>query len=147
VELHDHRGGRLPALDLELHGRLLRLVQDLVAGGRIDGVHDLSDGGLGVALAEMAVRGNVGFAVEGVVDHAALFGEGPSRVLLSVPAAALAAVQTQVEEARIGWVRLGVAGGDRLVVDGLLDVSLADASAAWACALPQSLGDNATGPV
>jgi phosphoribosylformylglycinamidine synthase len=141
VELHGHRGGRLPALDLERHGRLLRLVQDLVARGQIDGIHDLSDGGLGVALAEMAVRGNVGFAVEGIADHAALFGEGPSRVLLSVPAPGLAEVQAQVAEAGLGWVRLGLAGGDRLVVDGLVDISLADATAAWKGALPQTLGE------
>jgi phosphoribosylformylglycinamidine synthase len=143
VELHGHKGGRLPDLDLERHGRLLLLVQDLVARGQIDGLHDVSEGGLGVALAEMAGHGDVGFRVEGVTGHAALFGEGPSRVVLSVPAPALEEVQAQVEAAGIGWVRLGVAGGDRLVVDGLLDVSLADATAAWNGALPQTLGDNA----
>jgi phosphoribosylformylglycinamidine synthase len=150
VELHDHKGGRLPDLDLELHGRLLRLVQELVAARQIDGLHDVSEGGLGVALAEMAGHGDVGFRVKGITGHAALFGEGPSRVVLSVPAPVLDQVQAQVEAAGIGWVGLGVAGGDRLVVAGLLDVSLADATAAWNGALPQTLGDNAiaagTGP-
>jgi hypothetical protein len=55
----------------------------------------------------------------------------------------LTEVHAQIEEAGIGWVPLGVAGGDRLMVDGLVDVSLADATAAWAGALPQTLGDNA----
>jgi phosphoribosylformylglycinamidine synthase len=143
VELHGHKGGCLPAVDLELHGRLLRLVQNLVARGQIDGIHDVSEGGLGVALAEMAGRGDVGFRVEGITGHSDLFGEGPSRVVLSVPAPVLEEVQAQTEAAGIGWVRLGVAGGDRLVVDGLMDLSLADATAAWNGALPQTLGDNA----
>ncbi len=141
VDRRGHRGGRLPALDYELHGRLLALVAGLVNGpvDLIDGVHDVSEGGLGVALAEMAVRSGVGFQVAGVVDHAALFGEGPSRVVLSVPAGALADVQARVEAAGVGWVLLGEAGGDRLVVKGLLDVPVAAAVAAWRDALPDAL--------
>ena len=148
VDRRGHRGGRLPALDFELHRRLLALVAGLVNGDGpaavIDGLHDVSEGGLGVALAEMAVRSGVGFRVTGVVDHAALFGEGPSRVVLSVPAGALGDVQARAEAAGIGWTLLGEAGGDRLVVEGLLDVPLAAAVAAWRDALPNALG---SGPV
>ncbi len=146
VDLHGHRGGRLPSLDLDLHGRLLALVSDLVGGAvsLVDGVHDVSDGGLGVALAEMAVRSEVGFRVDGIADHLALFGEGPSRVVVSVPAPALNEVQTRAAAASLGVVELGRAGGDRLVVDGLLEISLADARAAWLGALPEALGVVAT---
>jgi phosphoribosylformylglycinamidine synthase II len=141
VDLHDHRGGRLPELDLLLHRRLLTLVSDLVGSSPalIDGVHDVSDGGLGVALAEMAVRSQVGFRVEGIADHGALFGEGPSRVILSVPPAALSDVQARCEAAGLAWVPLGQAGGDRLVVAGLVDVTLADAVGWWRGALPRVL--------
>jgi phosphoribosylformylglycinamidine synthase len=147
VDLHGHRGGRLPALDLDRHGRLLTLVAELagdaVAGHDVrlvDGVHDVSDGGVGVALAEMAVHGEVGFQVGGIPDHHALFGEGPSRVVLSVPVASLAAVEARIAAFGIGWARLGRAGGDRLVIDGLLDLSLTDAGQAWRGALPRRLG-------
>jgi phosphoribosylformylglycinamidine synthase len=140
VEVHGHRRGRLPSLDLTLHLRLLRLVEDLVWSGLVDGVHDVSEGGLGVALAEMAVSSGVGFTVEGVVDHAGLFGEEPSRVVFSVPESARADAERQVRSAGLGWVRIGVAGGDRLVVAGLLDVALADAEAAWRGSLPSALG-------
>jgi phosphoribosylformylglycinamidine synthase len=140
VELHGHRGGRLPALDLALHARLLTLVAGLVNDNLVDGIHDLSEGGLGVALAEMAVHSQVGFQVEGIVDHAALFGEGPSRVLLSVPAPALGEVRTRVTAAGLGWALLGTGGGDRLAVDGLVDVALSEATAAWKGALPEALG-------
>jgi phosphoribosylformylglycinamidine synthase len=139
VELHGHRGGRLPDLDLDLHARLLAVVAALVNDDLVDGIHDLSEGGLGVALAEMAVRSQVGFQVDGIPDHAALFGEGPSLVLLSVPASALDEVRTRVTAAGLGWAPLGMGGGDRLAVDGLLDVLLAEATASWQGALPEAL--------
>jgi phosphoribosylformylglycinamidine synthase len=138
VDLHRHRGGRLPALDLDRHCRLLVLVAEL-AGGLADGVHDVSDGGLGVALAEMAIHGEVGFEVGGIPDHHALFGEGPSRVVVSVADASLAVVETRIAASGVGWTRLGRAGGDRLVIDGLVDLSLTDAGEVWRAALPQRL--------
>ena len=55
-----HLGGVLARLDLDLHARLLGLVAGLVNERLVDGVHDVSDGGLGVALAEMAVRSGTG---------------------------------------------------------------------------------------
>jgi phosphoribosylformylglycinamidine synthase len=139
VELRGHRGGRLPSLDLDLHGRLLALVRQLVTQAVVDGVHDVSDGGLGIALAEMAVRSQVGFRIEGVPDHLALFGEGPSRVVLSVPEPAFADVLARADAAGVGWQGLGMAGGDRLVVEGLVDIRMADATAAWQAALPDAL--------
>jgi phosphoribosylformylglycinamidine synthase len=153
VDLRGHRGGRLPALDLELHGRLLTLVRDLVAGpahepdaggadpgagALVDGVHDVSEGGLGVALAEMAVRSGVGFQVGQIPDHLGLFGEGPSRVVLSVAAPALAAVRARVDAAGVDCIELGSSGGDRLIIEGLVDLSLAEATVAWRDALPQA---------
>ncbi len=138
----DHRGGRLAPLDLELHGRLLALVAGLVNDGVVNGVHDLSDGGLGVGAAEMAVVSGVGFSMRpgAIGGHSALFGEGPSRVLLSVAPARLPEVIARTGAAGIPLGELGQAGGDRLVVPGLVDVSLADAIEAWRTALPRALG-------
>jgi len=137
-----HRGGALEAVDLEAHARLCDLVRGLVADGVVHGLHDVADGGLALALAEMAVRGGVGFRVKaGAVDgHEVLFGEGPSRVVVSVAAASVPEVHRRHIEADVPAALLGVAGGDRLVVDGLLDVALEDATAAWRDALPSMLG-------
>jgi phosphoribosylformylglycinamidine synthase len=144
VERHQHRGGRLPALDLTGHARLLELVAGLVRHpGLLDGVHDISDGGLGVALAEMAVRSQVGFQVAGIARHSELFGEGPSRVVACVPEAAVAEVTDRAEAAGVAWRRLGTAGGDRLVVAGLVDIGLGEATRAWQAALPEALGAEA----
>jgi phosphoribosylformylglycinamidine synthase subunit PurL len=128
--------GSLPPLDLELHARLLPLVAALVNQRLVDGVHDVSDGGLGVALAEMAVKSGTGCRAHGLVSYEELFGEGPSRVLLTVPAATTGLVTEMAQAAGIPVSALGTAGGDRLIVEGLVDVAVAEATTAWKGALP-----------
>jgi phosphoribosylformylglycinamidine synthase len=136
AERRGHLGGRLAALDLALHARLLALVAGLVGERLVDGVHDISDGGIGVALAEMMMKSGTGCRVGGIGDHAELFGEGPSRVLVSVPPARLATVWERSSAASVPATDLGVGGGDALVIDGLLELSLADALSSWHEALP-----------
>ena len=123
-------------LDLELHARLLHLVAALVNERLVDGIHDVSDGGLGVALAEMAVKSGTGCRVNGLAGYEELFGEGPSRVLLSVPPATIELVTGMAQAAGIPVIPLGTGGGDRLVVEGLIDIAVAEATAAWKAALP-----------
>ena len=108
----------------------------------LGGLHDVSDGGIGLALAEMAVASNVGFAVPAghLAGHSMLFGEGPSRVLLSVAPAQVALVLAAADADGVPISQLGVAGGSRLVVEGLVDVDLVEAVSAWRSALPRALG-------
>ena len=131
--------GLLAPLDLALHRRLLDLVAGLVDARLVEGAHDVSDGGLALALAEMAVKGGTGCRVSGVGSLEGLFGEGPSRVLLCVAPAHLAEVVARADAARVATRRLGTGGGDRLVVEGLLDLSMAELAAAWENALPTAL--------
>ena len=122
--------GGLPALDLELHARLLVLVAALVNEGVVVGVHDVADGGLGVALAEMAVRSGVGFEVKGVPGPAELFSEAPSRVVVVVQGDT-GAVETRAADADVAVTVLGRSGGTRIVVDGLVDLDVAGAADRW----------------
>jgi phosphoribosylformylglycinamidine synthase subunit PurL len=142
VELRSHRGGRLAELDLEVHARVVELTARLVSDpdGPVDGVHDVSDGGLGLALAEMAVASGTGFHVSGVDGHAELFGEGPSRVLMSVAADRVDEVTSLASAAGVPATILGTAGGGRLVVEGLIDVEVGAATLRWRSALPEALG-------
>ncbi len=64
--------------------------------------------------------------------------------MLSVPADLLQPVLNVCDEAGVPTARIGVAGGDRLTVKGLLDVSLAEATAAWRDRLPAALGAGTT---
>ncbi|MDQ3979249.1 MAG: AIR synthase related protein, partial [Actinomycetota bacterium] len=136
---HGHRSGRLARLDAARHLALCDLVRDLVVTDLLAGVHDVADGGLGLALAEMAVRSGIGFEVGGVAGHTELFSEGPSRVVVCVGPDQLAAVTSRAEAAHVPCSPLGVAGGDRLVVDGLVDVPLRQASAEWRDRLPSAM--------
>jgi phosphoribosylformylglycinamidine (FGAM) synthase-like enzyme len=129
-------GGAVPPLDLGLHARLLKLVALLVNERLVDGVHDVSDGGLAVALAEMAVKSRTGCRVNGISGFKELFGEGPSRVVLSVPPAHIGPVAAQAKAADVPIAPLGVAGGDHFMVEDLIDLSLAEAEEAWKTALP-----------
>ncbi|HUR22987.1 MAG TPA: phosphoribosylformylglycinamidine synthase subunit PurL [Acidimicrobiales bacterium] len=136
---HAHRGGELPTVDAGAHAALCQLVRELVDGELVDGVHDVSDGGLGLALAEMAVRSETGFDVEIESGHAGLFSEAPSRVIACVSPAALAEVTERAGAAGVAVRTLGTAGGDRLTIAGLVDIPVAGAVAAWQADLPSKL--------
>jgi len=139
-----HRGGTLPGIDYAHHANVAEVVRRLVTGGLLAGVHDVSGGGLGVALAEMAVRSGVGVQVARVADHAELFSESPSRVVCCVEQDRLRAVESVLDHAGVPYARIGVAAGDRISVKGLLDVSLAAVTAAWRDRLPRTLGTGTT---
>ena len=96
-----------------------------MAGGAgvVHGVHDVSDGGLLVTLAELALGGGVGAVVDGPVDHAALLSELPGRVVVATPEPQ--AVLDRAAAAGVPAEVLGRAGGDRLVVGDRCDVDLA----------------------
>jgi phosphoribosylformylglycinamidine synthase II len=135
-----HRDGAVPALDLAEHAATADLVRALVADGRLAGVHDTADG-IGLALAEMAVRSGRGFRVAVPdADHAWLFAESASRVVACATGDAVAEVLAAADAAGVPAVQLGSVEGDALVVEGLLDVPLGDAVAAWQGRLPQAFG-------
>ncbi len=136
---HGFRGGLLPPLDLTDQVDLVHLVTALVADDLLQGVHDVSEGGLAVALAEMAVRSAVGFRCAGVAGHTALFSEAPSRVVVCVAPDKAAEVTARADSAGVPLTELGEAGGDRLIVDGLVDVAVADAISAATNAIPRAL--------
>ena len=145
VKLRGHRNGTLPPLDLEGHARLVdllvRIVGSGLAGGEplIQGIHDVSAGGLGVSLAELAIRSGIGLEIGGIADHRALFSEAPSRVVVCTTS--VDEFCERASESGIGATVLGSAGGDRIVVDGLVDVRLADAISAWRFRLPELLDE------
>ncbi|MEM8903983.1 MAG: phosphoribosylformylglycinamidine synthase subunit PurL [Actinomycetota bacterium] len=122
----DH-GGRIPVADPDAPAHYRRLHQ-AIARGLVDACHDLSEGGIATAAAEMAVGGDVGIEVD-VADHgdavAALFGEACGRLLLAVRPEQAEDLSAALPEARL----VGRTTDDRRValsVDGhqLVDLSL-----------------------
>ncbi len=142
AQQHGLDGGAPPTPDLAAAASLHDLVRAVVAARVVTGVHDCADGGLAVALAEMAIRGECGFEVElpgEIAPAAAAFAETPSRAVLAVDPEHVDAVVAQATDAGVPVVVLGVAAGDRLVARGAFDVSLADATTAWRDAIPELL--------
>ncbi len=154
---------RAPAIDLPAHRALLDLVIEAAAAGLLRSAQDVSGGGLAVAVAECCIWGGVGADLRlpwGGPPATALFGEGPSRVVVSTTAADWARLEMLAHRAGVPTERLGATGGDRLRIRlagagavGLLEergssrVDLLDASVellreAWSAGLPRALGDD-----
>jgi phosphoribosylformylglycinamidine synthase len=123
------------------------LVRALVAevlggtGGLLSGVHDVSGGGLAVALAEMAVGAGLGCVVTCSGGAAELFSELPSRVLVAT--AQPAEVLARADAVGVPATVLGRAGGDRLRLGDLIDLPVGAVAARSASALPEALGEAA----
>jgi phosphoribosylformylglycinamidine synthase II len=130
-------GMHLAPVDYEMHKKVCELVAGAVNDGLVDGVHDVSDGGIALALAEMAMRSNTGFEVD--VQGGDAFAESPSRVVVSVSQENLGEVHRRHLDSGVEATRLGRAGGDRLVISDVIDIPLADAIAAWRNTLPSAL--------
>jgi phosphoribosylformylglycinamidine synthase len=122
VERHAHPNGALPTLDLDAHARLLTLVAEIVGDDAVSGVHDVSGGGLALCLAECAVRSGIGCAVTGVRSYAELFSESPSRVVVCTDRPD--GVAARASAAGVPASVIGSAGGERIVVEGLLDLGV-----------------------
>ena len=135
-----YQAGPAPALDLDAHAAVAALVREVVTAGWLAGVHDTADG-LGVALAEMAVRSGEGFRVAVPdSDYAWLFAESASRVVACVAPGHGDDVVRAAAAAGVLARPLGSAGGSDLVVEGLFEVSVVAATTAWRAALPSTLG-------
>jgi phosphoribosylformylglycinamidine synthase len=130
--------------DLDAIAALADLVRGLVADDLLLGVHDVADGGLALALAEMAVVSGVGIVADEIFDHHQLFGESPDRAVLCVAPALVGDVIGRASAAGVGARVLGSARGERLALGPLVDLTVAEAVAAWRDRLPNAFGTAVT---
>jgi len=103
-----------PWVDLEYEGRVQACCRHLIAEALADSAHDLSDGGLAVALAESCMAGGQGATIDlnwNGDPRLLLFAEDPSRILMSVAEKDLSKVDRVVSEYNIKAVVLGTTGG------------------------------------
>jgi phosphoribosylformylglycinamidine synthase len=136
--------GTLPAVDLDALSALAGLVRDLATDGTVSGLHDVAEGGVLLALAEMAVHSGVGFQAARLHTLADLFGEAPGRVVACVPPEQLAPLEERAAAAGVAVTRLGLATGARLVVKDRLDLELEATTTTWRRRLPDTLGHGTT---
>jgi phosphoribosylformylglycinamidine synthase subunit PurL len=132
----------LPASEIGPLAGALAFVRGVVRGGKISAAHDVSDGGLACALAEMAIAGAVGLHADldplvelrGASGETCLFGEGPGGIVLALPEEAAERLLAAARETEVSAIRIGETRGERLEISAAeLDVSVAlvEAERAW----------------
>ncbi len=144
--IHGEVAGRIPDVDLEQEKKLQLLVREAILEGLVKSAHDVSDGGLACCLAESAIGGGVGAAIELVSEQRAdllLFGEAPGLIVVTVAEKDLehfAQLALDLPTQMIGRV-----GGDRLVIrsggSDQIDLPVELAAQAWSTALETLIGD------
>ena len=136
-ELCGREDGPPPPVDLDAERRNGDFVRDLIRSGRVTACHDLSDGGLMVALAEMALAGGQGATIEPpeqVALHAWLFGEDQARYLVTAPQAG--DILQAAHAAQVPAYALGRTGGPALKLAGGPSISVEQMRAAHEGWLP-----------
>jgi len=139
--VHGHLGGRPPAPDLDAERRLAALLAAAAAAGLLSAAHDLSDGGLAVALAESCLRGGIGCAVRLPGDpFTALFSESAGRAVVAVRPGAEAAFGQLRDAHGVPGENIGTVGGDSLVASGCFAIPLTELAAVHGQTLPALFG-------
>ncbi|MBN35582.1 MAG: phosphoribosylformylglycinamidine synthase II [Rhodospirillaceae bacterium] len=126
-EIAGREDGAPPLVDLDIERRHGNLVRGLITDGTLTCCHDVSDGGIIVALTEMALAANIGCAVDTPsgtgAAHGFWFGEDQARYLVAVPGDGID-ITSKAAAAGVSAVILGATGGDTLTVDGGQPISL-----------------------
>ena len=148
-QVHGLVRGRPAPVDFDREAALQRLVVDAARHGMLSSAHDCAEGGLAVALAECSIEsGGVGARVDLPVSTGSndgfdvartLFGESPTRIIVSVTRAGQAELLARARDLGVPAAVIGRTGGDRLTVsvaaDVVADVAVATAEHAWATGL------------
>jgi phosphoribosylformylglycinamidine synthase II len=130
-EVHRAELGAPPEVDLRVERHNGDFVRGLITGGAVAACHDVSDGGLLVAIAEMAMAGGIGADLDIPVEAGLLFGEDQARYIIAT--ATPEAVEARARAASVPVRRLGATGGVALTLagDGIAVAALKDAHESW----------------
>jgi len=117
-EICEREDGAPPPVDLAAERAAGDLVRALIAEGIATAVHDVSDGGLLVAVAEMAMASGIGAELNRapLAAHAFWFGEDQGRYVVTVDAGVAEKVMMRARAAGISARQIGLTGGDALTL-------------------------------
>ena len=124
AELLNREEGPPPPVDLATERKHGDFIRQHIAAGNIDVCHDISDGGLLVALAEMALAGDIGADVSGPDEAGFWFGEDQARYLIAAPKTVAGSLLETAEKAGIPAIVIGKTGGEALTLNGDAHISL-----------------------
>jgi len=143
-EVLGREDGAPPPVDLAHEKRVGDFVRGLIADELVSAVHDLSDGGIAVALAEMAMASGIGARVNQLNDFdpvPVFFGEDQGRYLITAPQGAQDALWARAEAAGVFLPWIGNTGSDALVLGESRPLPVAELRARHEAWLPDYMGD------
>ena len=138
--VHGHLGGQPPAVDLAAECALADLMVEAAKTGVVESAHDLSDGGLAMALAEASFRHGIGVTVDLDDPFLDLFSESSARAMVVVAEDRHEELVSLAEKHGVELASVGRTGGDTIEVTGRLSIAVAELKAAWQATLPAVLG-------
>ncbi|GII96238.1 phosphoribosylformylglycinamidine synthase subunit PurL [Sinosporangium siamense] len=140
--VHGHLGGLPPAADLAAERALAAVMAEAAERGYLSGAHDLSDGGLAVALAEACLASGVGCTVSlpGEDAFTDLFSESSARAVVAVKPEHFDDFADLCARREVPCYGLGVTGGDSLVVEETLEIPIEELRHTHQATLPGIFG-------
>jgi len=130
-DLHDDCRGAPPPVNLDREKRNGEFVRGLISQGRIRTCHDVSDGGLAVATAEMVISGKLGATLHTAAagkdqepDQAWLFGEDQGRYVIACSSAMTDTILREANDKSVAATLIGDVGGDELIIGGTIAISV-----------------------
>jgi phosphoribosylformylglycinamidine synthase II len=135
-EIEGREEGSAPHVDLAAEKRNGNFVRGLIENGNVDTVHDISDGGLLIAVAEMAMAGGLGAKLESHSGIAQLFGEDQACYVLAAPPETARDILNAASESGIPATLIGATGGTQLEAPGMDTVLVAAMKVAHETWLP-----------
>ncbi|HPW45344.1 MAG TPA: phosphoribosylformylglycinamidine synthase subunit PurL [bacterium] len=145
--IHDRVAGRTPLLDFDKEKAVQNACRTGIRRGLVKSAHDISEGGLAVALAESSISrpdGMIGAKVQIEGDmriDALLFGEAASRIVLSVDPSNADQVISIARELGAAAVKIGVVGGAKLEINDCISSDLGSLYQAWCATIPAIVGE------
>ncbi|MCX8071858.1 MAG: phosphoribosylformylglycinamidine synthase subunit PurL [Candidatus Binatia bacterium] len=143
--VHGKVAGVPPWIDLAVERKVQEVCLRAIRDGLVQSAHDVSEGGLAVALAECCIShpsAPLGAVIElpaTIRTDALLFGESQSRIVLSLKRRDLAALRELAQQASVPCTVIGEVRGRRLVIAPWIDIECATLREVWANALPRRM--------
>ncbi len=151
--IHGLIGGIAPRIDFDKEKATMHAVLDAIRKGLVKAVHDVSKGGIAVALAEMCISGGIGASVDcsKIPAHdlridELLFSETHSRFIIETNDASIDEFLSIMKKASIAYNIIGKVGGDALKFnknkEELISIPLSDLKDSWLNSIPKCMGEN-----
>lgn len=141
--IHDLTTGDAPELDIDFEVKLQNAVLEAIRSGFVTAAHDVSDGGLAITLAEMAIFGGIGANINlgsmSGSEHEVLFSEAQSGVAITIDAKDLEIALTHFKDAGVPVINLGQVVGTKLNLEGFGMLGVTEMKEIYESVIPKAM--------